>query len=55
MKNDTTTTVACPTDSGQDLLSEVIRGGQGARDLLAQAVEAEAEQWIQDHDIGRRM
>lgn len=47
MKNDTTTALAFPTDSSQDVLSDVIR--QGARDLLAQAVEAEVEQWIGDH------
>ena len=36
--------VECPPESPQDALTEILR--RGARQLLAQAVEAEVEGWL---------
>ena len=48
---------ACPGESARDVLTEVLR--QGARRLLAEAIEAEVAEWMEAHahlrdDGGRR-
>src|SRR6516225_9959119 len=57
MNESTTDIRIVPLPSGQDVLTEVIR--DGARRMLAQAVEAEVAAWIDAHahlkdDAGRR-
>jgi putative transposase len=47
MNESTTDLRIVPTPTGQDVLTEVLR--DGARRMLAQAVEAEAAAWIADH------
>jgi len=58
MSESTTDLRIVPLPNGQDMLSEVLR--EGARRLLAQAVEAEVATWIGAHahlkdDAGRRV
>ena len=57
MSPSTTEIRIVPTPTGQDVLTEILR--DGARRMLAQAVEAEVAAWIDDHahlkdDQGRR-
>jgi hypothetical protein len=57
MTESTTDMRIVPLPGGQDVLTEVIR--EGARRMLAQAVEAEVAAWIDAHahlkdDAGRR-
>jgi hypothetical protein len=57
MSESTTDIRIVPLPSGQDVLTEVLR--DGARRMLAQAVEAEVAAWIDAHahlkyDDGRR-
>ena len=47
MNESTTDIRIVPLPTGQDVLTEVLR--DGARRMLAQAVEAEAAAWIADH------
>lgn len=47
MQEGTTTTVAFPTESAPDVLSEVLR--DGAQRMLALAVDAEVADWIDRH------
>lgn len=44
MRQGTTVTVEHPAASSQDVLTEILRAG--ARKLLAEAVEAEVDEWI---------
>jgi len=57
MIQSTTEIRIAPTPTGQDILTDLLR--DGARRMLAQAVEAEVASWIDDHahlkdDQGRR-
>src|SRR3954469_19435412 len=57
MSQSTTEILAVPQAPGQDVLTDLLR--DGARRLLAQAIEAEVAAWIDDHahlvdDRGRR-
>ncbi len=47
MNESTTDIRIVPLPTGQDVLTEVL--SDGARRMLAQAVEAEAAAWIADH------
>jgi hypothetical protein len=47
MNEPTTDIRIVPLPTGQDVLTEVFR--DGARRMLAQAIEAEAAAWIQAH------
>jgi putative transposase len=47
MQEVTTTTVEFPSTSSRDVLSEILR--QGAQRMLAEAIEAEVEEWIEGH------
>ena len=47
MGESTTATIAGPTGAGRDALTELLR--DGARRLLAEAVEAEVADWIDAH------
>src|SRR3954471_17825086 len=57
MSQSTTEIRIVPTSQGQDVLTDILR--DGARRMLAQAIEAEVASWIDDHahlkdDQGRR-
>ncbi len=47
MNESTTDVLAVPIPTGQDVLTEVLR--DGARKMLARAVEAEVAAWVADH------
>jgi putative transposase len=47
MQEVTTATVEFPATSSRDVLSEILR--QGAQRMLAEAIEAEVEEWIEGH------
>ena len=57
MDSCTTHASSLPLSSGHDVLTEILRNG--AKDLLAQAIQAEVAEWIDRHqhcrdDLGRR-
>ena len=47
MQEVTTTSVRFPSSSAEDVLTEILR--EGARQMLAMAVEAEVAEWIDTH------